>query len=110
MTDSVMTFFEKLPVNHWSSLIIAILSILFIVYSVYFYFSKEGNDERGERILSKASFNSFIITIALLFILNNFFFDIAIYDTSAYSWLLNLVVFIVTATECLSIFVLKKTI
>lgn len=110
MTESLKSFFDNLPVNHWSSLLIFALSIIFIVYSIYFFFSKEGKDERGKKILSTASFIAFLLTMILLIILNNFFYDLAVYNTVAYSWILNFVVLLISGTEAISIFILKKTI
>jgi magnesium-transporting ATPase (P-type) len=108
MTESLKSFFDSLPVNHWSSIVIIVLSIVFIVYSVYFFFSKEGKDERGKKIISTASFIAFIVTILLLAILNNFFYEVAISTTNAYSWILNLIVMLISGTEAISILILKK--
>ncbi|MGX7265780.1 hypothetical protein [Enterococcus crotali] len=108
MTESLKSFFDNLPVNHWSSLLIVILSIVFIGYSVYFFFSKEGKDERGEKIMSKASFVTFIVTFILLAVLNNVFYDIATYSATSYSWLLNLVVFLISGTQAVGILILRK--
>ncbi|MTD38387.1 hypothetical protein GIX45_07075 [Erwinia sp. CPCC 100877] len=109
MTESLKSFFDAMPVNHWSSIVVLLFSIVFIVYSVYFFFSKEGKDERGKKIISTASFIAFIVTILLLAILNNFFYDIAVYNTTAYSWILNLTVLLISGTEAISIFILRKT-
>lgn len=108
MTESLKSFFDNLPINHWSSILIAVLSIVFVVYAIYFYFSKEGKDERGKKIISTASFISFIVTVILLVVLNNFFYDIAAYNTTSYSWILNLVVMLIAGVEAISIFILKK--
>jgi heme/copper-type cytochrome/quinol oxidase subunit 2 len=108
MTESLNSFFDTMPVNHWSSVAIFILSIVFIVYSVYFFFSKEGKDERGKKIISTASFISFIIAILLLGIMNNFFYDVAVHSTTSYSWILNLMVMLISGTETISILILKK--
>ncbi|MGX7150719.1 hypothetical protein [Enterococcus ureasiticus] len=110
MTESLKSFFDNLPTNHWSTLVIALLSIIFIVYSLYFYFSKEGKDERGKKIISTASFIAFIVTMILLFALSNLFYDIASYNQSSYSWILNLAVLIISGTEAIGIFILKKSI
>ncbi|MFK4566569.1 hypothetical protein [Enterococcus sp. UD-01] len=108
MIESLKSFFDTMPVNHWSSIIIVILSIIFIIYSVYFFFSKEGKDERGKKIISTASFIAFILAILLLGIMNNFFYDVAVYSTTAYSWILNLMVMLISGTEAISILILKK--
>ncbi|MGX7203262.1 hypothetical protein ACWOD8_13425 [Enterococcus plantarum] len=83
---------------------------MFIVYSVYFFFSKEGKDERGKKIISAASFISFIITLIILFALSNLFYDIASYNELAYSWILNFAVLIISGTEAICIMILKKSI
>ncbi|OTN88217.1 hypothetical protein A5819_000669 [Enterococcus sp. 7E2_DIV0204] len=110
MTESLKSFFDNLPINHWSSLVVVVLSILFIIYSVYFFFSKEGKDERGKKIISTASFISFIITLIILFALSNLFYDIASYNELAYSWILNFAVLLISGTEAICIMILKKSI
>nr|OTP48979.1 hypothetical protein A5881_002684 [Enterococcus termitis] len=87
------------------------LSLLPVSYThLDFYFSKEGKDERGKKIISTASFISFIITMILLFALSNLFYDIASYNQVSYSWILNLAVLIISGTEAIGIFILKKSI
>lgn len=108
MTESLKSFFDNLPVNHWSSLVVALLSILCIGYSVYFFFSKEGQDERGKKIISTASFVSFIVTLVILFILNNLLYEVVSYNELTYSWVLNIVVLIISATEAIGILLLRK--
>lgn len=108
MTESLKSFFDNLPVNHWSSLVVVLLSIVFIGYSVYFFFSKEGKDERGKKIISTASFISFIVTLVILFLLNNLFYEIASYNELTYSWILNIVVLIISGTEAIGILILRK--
>ena len=108
MTESLKSFFDNLPVNHWSSLLVFILSLIFIVYSVYFFFSKEGKDERGKKIISTASFISFIVGLVLIGILNNFFQDVATHSPTSYSWLLNFLVFLISGTEAIGILILRK--
>lgn len=110
MTGSLKSFFDYLPVNHWSSLLIIILSIVFIAYSVYFFFSKEGKDERGKKIISTASFISFIVTMVTIFILGNFFYDVASSSVIAYSWLLNFMLVIISGSNVISLFVLRRLI
>lgn len=110
MIESLKSFFDNLPVNHWSSLVVVILSIVFIVYSVYFFFSKEGKDERGKKIISTASFISFIVTLVILFSLSNLFYEVASYNELAYSWILNFAVLIISSAEAIGIMILKKTI
>lgn len=50
MTESLITFFQTMPVNHWSSFVVVTIALIFIAYTVYFFFSKEGKDERGKHI------------------------------------------------------------
>ena len=110
MIESLKSFFDNLPVNHWSSLVIFALSITFIVYSFYFFFSKEGKDERGKKIISTASFISFVVTLIILFSISNLFYDVASYNELAFSWILNFAVLIIASTEAIGILILKKTI
>ncbi|MBM7689397.1 hypothetical protein BCR24_10570 [Enterococcus ureilyticus] len=108
MTESLKSFFDDLPVNHWSSFLIIGLSLIFIIYSVYFFFSKEGKDERGKKIISTASFISFIVTMITIFILGNFFYDVASSSVNAYSWLLNFMLVIISGSNVISILILRK--
>lgn len=109
MTESLKSFFDNLPVNHWSSFLIIGLSLIFIVYSVYFFFSKEGKDERGKKIISTASFISFIVTIILLFILGTTLYDVVAYNQVSYYWMINLVLLLISGTEAFGIMILKKS-
>lgn len=108
MTESLINFFSNMPINHWSSVIICILALMSIAYTVYFFFSKEGKDERGKHIISTAGFISFIITVVLIFIYGNLFYKIATSSLMAYSWLLNSMLLIVSCSNSLSILILKK--
>ncbi|MBP1046837.1 hypothetical protein I6N96_11215 [Enterococcus sp. BWM-S5] len=110
MTDSLTNFFDNLPVNHWSSLLVGALSLVFFVYSIYFFFSKEGKDERGRKILATASFTAFIVTVVALFTFNIVFYEVATHSSTAYSWMMNFIMLIVSATEALMITSLKKVI
>ncbi|MBO0470624.1 hypothetical protein JZO66_08695 [Enterococcus sp. DIV0242_7C1] len=109
MIESLKSFFDNLPVNHWSSFLIIGLSLIFIIYSVYFFFSKEGKDERGKKIISTASFISFIVTIVLLFILGTTLYDIVAYNQVSYYWMINLVLLIISGVEAFGIMILKKS-
>ncbi|ALS02939.1 hypothetical protein ATZ33_16595 [Enterococcus silesiacus] len=109
MTESLKSFFDNLPVNHWSSFLIIGLSLIFIIYSVYFFFSKEGKDERGKKIISTASFISFIVTIILLFILGTTLYDVVAYNQVSYYWMINLVLLLISGTEAFGIMILKKS-
>ncbi|WP_086350044.1 hypothetical protein [Candidatus Enterococcus clewellii] len=110
MTTSLTNFFDNLPVNHWSSLLVGVLSLAFFIYSIYFFFSKEGKDERGRKILATASFTAFVVTVAALFVFNIMFYEVATHSSNAYSWMMNLIMLIVSATEALMITSLKKVI
>lgn len=109
MTESLRSFFDNLPVNHWSSFLIIGLSLIFIVYSIYFFISKEGKDERGKKIISTASFISFIVTIILLFILGTTMYTIVSYNQTSYYWIINLVLLVISGTEAFGIMILKRS-
>ena len=47
----------------------AVLGFIFLVYFIFFYFSKEGRDERGRGLVAAASLIAFVV----LFLLLNFF-------------------------------------
>ena len=47
----------------------AVLGFIFLGYFIFFYFSKEGRDERGRGLVAAASLIAFVV----LFLLLNFF-------------------------------------
>lgn len=110
MTETLRSFFDNLPRNHWSSILIAVLSVAFIVYSIYFYFSKEGKDERGKKIISTASFISFIVTVVLMSILNNnaAVFEIISKNELSFNWILNFFVLLISGVEAIGILILRR--
>lgn len=100
-------FLENLPVNHWSTIIVLVAIAVSLFYIIFFYFSKEGKDERGRGIFASASAITFILMLVFAITL----------DINADSWIVSSKVFkyinnfqlaVLFLCQSISIFVLKK--
>ncbi len=58
-------FLENLSVNHWLYYVFLIIGLLTFSYVAYFFFSKEGRDERGRGIFASASAITFVFMIII---------------------------------------------
>ncbi|MGX7014504.1 hypothetical protein [Vagococcus silagei] len=100
-------FLETLPVNHWVSITMLIVCLLTFIYSVSFYFSKEGRDERGRSVFAKASMLTFVSTI-IIFILFSAYSDLFVISSKSASFLVHLGLALVTTIQFTGIVLFNK--
>ncbi|MGX7014503.1 hypothetical protein [Vagococcus silagei] len=100
-------FLETLPVNHWVVLTMLIVGALAFIYSVYYFFSKEGRDERGRSVFAKASMLTFVSTI-IIFSVYSAYPELFVISMRASSFLIVLGLAIVTTIQFIGIVLFNK--
>ncbi len=100
-------FLENLPVNHWVSYGLFSITCLAMVYSLYFYFSKEGKDERGRGVFAKASMVTFVVTI-LVFIFYSVNLDLFEMSLRPVSFIILIGIMLITITQAFGILIFNK--
>lgn len=108
MLQRLIDFYKSEPINHWSSYVMLAIFLISMFFILKFFFGKEGRDERGDHIFSKASFISFCIVMLWLILLSGPLSELPLSSSTACAAVLFFTMVLLAGCQCLTIFIMKK--
>lgn len=110
MFEFLEKFYASQPVNHWTTIVMFLSSLVGYIYVFKFFFSKEDKDERGRGIFAEASMITFAIMTVWFFALTSFSPLVDFLFSSEYALVavLYFTIMLLSVTESLGILIIKR--